>query len=246
MSNLILTDEQDGVLTITLNRFDKKNALNDLMYQQLCQHFNYARVSEHIRCILIQGDKNCFCAGNDLEDFIQADEDSDLAAFKFIKILGDFNKPLIAAVAGAAVGIGTTMLLHCDMVFAATNSKFKLPFTQLGLCPEAASSYLLPLRIGANRAFELMILGDTFSAEQAFTYGLVNKVCAPEDLLANAQQCATRIAKLPKEAVMTGRKLIRQASQTQITQVMNDEADEFFRLVNGKECKDIIAQFFKR
>ncbi|MBL4909862.1 MAG: enoyl-CoA hydratase/isomerase family protein [Alteromonadaceae bacterium] len=246
MSNLILTAEQNGLFTITLNRFDKKNALNDAMYQQLCQHFEYAAFTDNIHCVLIQGDENCFCAGNDLDDFIKADENSDLAAFKFIKILGTFNKPLVAAVAGAAVGIGTTMLLHCDMVFAATNSKFKLPFTQLGLCPEAASSYLLPLRIGANRAFELMILGDTFSAEQAFTYGLVNKVCSPEELLASAQQSAIRIAQLPSDAVITGRRLIRQASQAQIAQVMNDEANEFFRLVKGKECKNIIAKFFKR
>jgi len=245
MTSLILTDEKNGVLTITLYRFEKKNALNDIMYQQLCQHFDYASVTEHIHCVLIQGDENCFCAGNDLDDFIQADENSDLAAFKFIKKLGAFNKPLVAAVAGAAVGIGTTLLLHCDMVFAATNSKFKLPFTQLGLCPEAASSYLLPLRIGANRAFELMILGDTFSAENAFTYGLVNKVCSPDELIKDAQQCANRIAQLPTNAVMTSRKLIRQGSLEHVTKVMQNEADEFFRLLNGQECKKIIAQFFK-
>jgi enoyl-CoA hydratase/carnithine racemase len=245
MSNLILTNEQNGVLTITLNRFDKKNALNDQMYQQLCQQFDYARFADHVHCVLIHGDENCFCAGNDLEDFIQANADSELAAFKFIKILATFNKPLVAAVAGAAVGIGTTLLLHCDMVYAATNSKFKLPFTQLGLCPEAGSSYLLPLRVGANRAFELMVLGETFNAEQAFNYGLVNKVCSAEALLSTAEKTALTIAKLPSDAVLTSRKLIRQASQTVLTQVMDNEANEFFRLVNGDECKNIIAKFFK-
>jgi len=245
MSNLILSSKENGVLTIQLNRFDKKNALNDQMYQQLCQKFQYASNTEHIHCVLIQGDENCFCAGNDLDDFIQTDENSDLAAFKFIKILAAFNKPLVAAIAGPAVGIGTTLLLHCDMVFAATNSKLKLPFTQLGLCPEAASSYLLPLRIGSNKAFELMVMGEAFTAEQAHSYGLVNKVCAPESLLATAKQCALTIAKLPHDAVMTSRKLIRQASQSVIAEVINNEANEFFRLVKGDECKKIIAKFFK-
>lgn len=244
MSNLILTDEQDGVLTIKLNRFDKKNALNDQMYQQLCQQFDYARFTDHIHCVVIQGNENCFCAGNDLTDFVQANEHSDLAAFKFIKILAAFNKPLVAAVAGAAVGIGTTLLLHCDMVFAAPNCKFKLPFTQLGLCPEAGSSYLLPLRVGSNRAFELMILGETFNAKQAFSYGLVNKICAENELINLAQQTASKIAKLPQDAVMTSRRLIRQASQTVLAEVMNNEANEFFRLVNGEECKTIIEKFF--
>jgi len=245
MSNLILSSEENGVLTIKLNRFDKKNALNNQMYQQLCQQFDYARSTEHIHCVSIQGDENCFCAGNDLDDFIQADENSDLAAFKFIKILAAFNKPLVAAIAGPAVGIGTTLLLHCDMVFAAMNSKFKLPFTQLGLCPEAGSSYLLPLRIGSNRAFELMVLGETFNAKQAYDYGLVNKICPPESLIATAQQCALNIAKLPHDAVMTSRKLIRQASQSVLAEVINNEANEFFRLVNGDECKKIIAKFFE-
>ncbi len=244
MNNLITSTLQNNVLTITLNRLDKKNALNNDMYLQLCQLFTQASEDNQVRCLLIKGNESCFCAGNDLEDFLQSDENSELAAFKFIKILASFNKPLVAAVAGAAVGIGTTLLLHCDMVYAATNSKFKLPFTQLGLCPEAGSSLLLPLRLGANRAFELMILGEAFSAEQAFSYGLVNQVCQPEELLALADQTAQKIANLPVDAVMASRQLIRNASQAVLPQVMENEANEFFRLVNGKECKDIIAKFF--
>ncbi len=244
MNNLITSTQQNGVLTITLNRFDKKNALTNDMYIQLCQLFTQASKAQAIRCVLIQGDENCFCAGNDLEDFLNSDENSDLAAFKFIKILAAFDKPLVAAVAGAAVGIGTTMLLHCDMVYAATNSKFKLPFTQLGLCPEAGSSLLLPLRLGANRAFELMVLGKSFSAEQAYSYGLVNQVCSVDELLSIAQKTAQTIASLPVESVMASRKLIRDASQTVLPQVMDNEAKEFFRLVNGQECKNIIAKFF--
>ena len=159
MTDFIITKENNGVFIIILNRFEKKNALNKLMYQELCQHFDYAKNNKKINCILIRGNDKCFCAGNDLHDFIQSTKNDSLVALDFVKILSEFNKPIIAAVAGDAVGIGTTLLLHCDMVIAASNAKFKLPFTQLGLCPEAGSSFLLTRLIGQNRAFELMVLG---------------------------------------------------------------------------------------
>ncbi len=245
MNDLIITKENNQVLTIILNRFDKKNALNNLMYQQLCQYFDYAKNNDNIHCVLIHGNENCFCAGNDLQDFIESSQNESLAALDFVKILNEFTKPIVAAVAGAAVGIGTTLLLHCDMVIAANNAKFKLPFTQLGLCPEAGSSLLLTRLIGQNRAFELMILGDTFSAEQAQQYGIANQVCLPEELLSIAEKIATTIARLPNDAVITSRKLIRQATQSQLSQVIKNEGDEFSRLINTPECKAILGQFFK-
>lgn len=245
MTELIITKENQGVLTITLNRIDKKNALSSLMYQQLCQLFTYAKQTSTVHCVLIQGDETCFCAGNDLQDFIESSENDDLVALDFVKVLSEFNKPIIAAVAGAAVGIGTTMLLHCDMIIAADNAKFKLPFTQLGLCPEAGSSYLLTRLIGQNRAFELMVLGNTFTAEQAYQYGIVNKVCQASELINLGQKTALAIAALPVDAVMSSRKLIRQASQAILTQVINNEGNEFSRLVNTPECKTILGQFFK-
>lgn len=245
MTELIITKENQGVLTITLNRIDKKNALSSLMYQQLCQLFTYAKQTSTVHCVLIQGDETCFCAGNDLQDFIESSENDDLVALDFVKVLSEFNKPIIAAVAGAAVGIGTTMLLHFDMIIAADNAKFKLPFTQLGLCPEAGSSYLLTRLIGQNRAFELMVLGNTFTAEQAYQYGIVNKVCQASELINLGQKTALAIAALPVDAVMSSRKLIRQASQAILTQVINNEGNEFSRLVNTPECKTILGQFFK-
>jgi len=246
MTDLIITKENNGLFTIILNRFDKKNALNALMYQQLCQHFTYAKNNNHIHCILIHGDENCFCAGNDLQDFVErSEEDDSLAALDFVKILSEFNKPIVAAVAGAAVGIGTTLLLHCDMVIAANNAKFKLPFTQLGLCPEAGSTLLLTQLVGQNRAFELMVLGNTFSAEEALQYGIVNQVCLPSELITTGENIANTISRLPNDAVMTSRRLIRQASQSQLSQVIEDEGNEFTRLVNTPECKEILGQFFK-
>jgi len=246
MDNLILTNEAQGVLTITLNRFDKKNALNANMYRQLCQLFSYAKDNTDINCLLIQGDESCFCAGNDLQDFMQCTDKSDLVALDFVNILANFDKPLVAAVAGAAVGIGTTLLLHCDMVIAANNCKFKLPFTQLGLCPEAGSSLLLPLKIGHNRAFELMVLGNTFNAEQAHQYGLINQVCEPNELLSIAKKVALTIAGLPRDSVMTSKRLIRQSTNAVLPQVISNEGDEFARLMDTDDCKNILTQFFKK
>tara|TARA_B110000467_G_C18249711_1_gene439662 strand:- start:116 stop:862 length:747 start_codon:yes stop_codon:yes gene_type:complete len=247
MNDLILTSENQGVFTISLNRLDKKNALNTAMYQQLCQLFTYAQESNTVHCLLIQGDENCFCAGNDLQDFIECSQkegNGELAAFDFVNILSNFTKPLVAAVAGAAVGIGTTLLLHCDIVIAANNSKFKLPFTQLGLCPEAGSSLLLTQRIGQNKAFELMVLGKTFNADQALGYGIANQVCQPHELLSSAEETALTIAALPTDALMTSRRLIRQANKQLLTQVIKDEGKEFSRLVVTPECKNILNSFF--
>lgn len=246
MTDLIITKENQGVFTIILNRIDKKNALNNIMYQQLGQHLNYAENNSNIHCVLIHGDENCFCAGNDLQDFIECSSDDSLAALDFVKILSQFTKPIVAAVAGPAVGIGTTLLLHCDMVIAANNTKFKLPFTQLGLCPEAGSSLLLTRLVGQNRAFELLILGDTFNAQQAKEYGIVNQVCQPNELLNIAEKKALTIAALPSDAVLTGRRLIRQATQLSLPQVIENEGDEFSRLVKTDACKEIMSMFFKK
>lgn len=245
MDNLILSNEHNGVLIITINRFDKKNALNNDMYIELCRLFTLANSNDDIRCVLIQGDEKCFCAGNDLHDFIKCSESGDLAAFDLVKALAALEKPLVAAVAGPAVGIGTTLLLHCDMVYAANNSKFKLPFTQLGLSPEAGSSLLLPLRLGHNRAFELLVLGKLFTAEQALEYGLINDIFPAEALLATALNTAEAIAKLPLDSLLTSRKLMKAHTQALLPQVMENEAEQFKRLVNTDECKTILNSFFK-
>lgn len=245
MNNLILTTENQGVFTITLNRIDKKNALTNDMYKQLCQYFDYAEQTSSIHCLVIQGNEQCFCAGNDLHDFIQCSADDELAALDFIMVLSEFTKPLVAGVAGVAVGIGTTLLLHCDMVIAANNSKFKLPFTQLGLCPEAGSSLLLTQKVGPNKAFELMVLGNTFNADQALSYGITNQTCQPDELLALTADVAQTIANLPVESVMTSRKLIRQANKTALSQIMSAESQAFSHLVKSDECKNILAKFFK-
>ncbi len=244
MDNLILSDLQNNVLTLTINRFDKKNALNTAMYHQLCDLFDKAKQDDDIHCVLIQGDNQCFCAGNDLDDFLQHADDEELAAFKFVKMLANFTKPLVAAVAGPAVGIGTTLLLHCDMVVTASNAKLKLPFTHLGLCPEAASSTLLPLKIGHNKAFELLVLGRQLSGQQAVEFGIANECCEPEQLLESAKKFAMTIAALPKDATQTSRALMKSATQAHVNQAIEQEAAEFARLVKTDACKKVLASFF--
>ncbi|MBU2871010.1 enoyl-CoA hydratase-related protein [Colwellia sp. E2M01] len=244
MNEFILTTESQGVFTITLNRENKKNSLTNTMYQQLCQHFAYAEKTASIHCVVIQGSEQCFCAGNDLQDFLQCSMDDELAALEFVKVLSQLTKPLVAGVAGVAVGIGTTLLLHCDMVIAANNSYFQLPFTQLGLCPEAGSSLLLTQKVGANKAFELMVMGQSFNADEAFAFGITNKTCQPDELITLTAEIAQTIANLPVESVMTSRKLIRQANHALLKQTIDDESKAFFQLVNSPECKKIIAKFF--
>jgi enoyl-CoA hydratase/carnithine racemase len=243
MNRLILTTQQNGVLTVQLNRPTKKNALTNAMYLELIKQFNFASSQNDIHCLLIYGDQHCFTAGNDLQDFLQLAKD-ELAALAFIEVLANFKKPLIAAVAGAAVGIGTTLLLHCDMVLAADNSKFQLPFTQLGLCPEAGSSLLLTAKVGANKAFELLVLGKPFNAEQALTYGIINQICSTEQLYSTALDLAQAIAALPSDAVLTSRQLIRHANTSMLSKTMKLEADQFLRLVQTEQCKSILAKFF--
>lgn len=245
MNDLILTTENQGVFTITLNRINKKNALTNKMYQQLCRQLSYAEQSKTIHCIIIQGNESCFCAGNDLHDFIACSTKDELAALEFVNLLANYTKPIVAGVAGAAVGIGTTLLLHCDMVIAASNSQFQLPFTQLGLCPEAGSSLLLTQKVGANKAFELLVLGNPFNAEEALDYGIINQICEPSELIKLTGKLAETIASLPVESVMTSRKLIREGNTLALNQIIQTESNAFFELVNSPECKAILANFFK-
>ncbi|AAZ25368.1 enoyl-CoA hydratase-related protein [Colwellia psychrerythraea] len=240
MNNLVLTEEHQGVLTITLNRSMKKNAINAAMYKSLCEHLTYANESAHIHCLLIQGDENCFTAGN---DFAESGNEEELSAFVFIEQLATFSKPIVAAVAGPAVGIGTTLLLQCDMIIAANNSKFILPFAHLGICLEAGASLLLPLKVGLNRAFELAVLGAPFTAEQAYQYGIVNQVCQPNEVIAKALNVAQTIAKLPADSVQTSRRLMRQSTDKLMLDVINSEKSEVTRLLKTEYCQSMLTKF---
>src|SRR3990167_2136195 len=187
--NILVTDS-DGILTIEISRREKKNALTGDMYRAMSAALNHAREQHHVRAVLIRGQDDLFTAGNNLGDFLQRKANDPSAAIPFLHLLSAFEKPLVAAVAGNAVGIGTTLLLHCDLVYAADNAKFQLPFVNLALCPEAGSSLLLPRVAGYQRAAELLLLGEPFDATMACSAGFVNRVVPASALMDTAMAAA--------------------------------------------------------
>lgn len=232
---------------ISINRPEKKNALSQQMYRELTQALEQAQQEETVRVVLLTGTDNCFSAGNDLQDFLGAGElNEQHPTVQFLYKLAQFNKPLVAAVAGLAIGIGTTALLHCDLVYAADNARFQLPFTQLGLCPEAASSVLLPNVAGYQRAAQYLLLGEAFDAAAALSMGMVNQVVSPADLMALARQKAEQLAALPADAVQSSKALLKRAQIAHTTETIAAELVQFQRLLHSSESQARIAAFFKR
>lgn len=236
---------EQGVLTLTLNRPEKKNALSKLMYQHLVQQLQQAAGNDEVKVVLLQGSADCFSSGNDLADFLQSGELNDAhPTVMFLYEIAKFPKPVVAAVAGLAIGIGTTVLLHCDLVYSTADCRFQLPFTQLGLCPEAGSSVLLPLLIGHQRASSILLLSEAIDGHEAWRIGLVNQLVARDDLLEFALNKAKKLAALPSDAVQSSKKLIKSSSTVQ--QAIALELEDFARLLKGPECQQVIQQFFKR
>lgn len=234
----------EGVLTLTLNRPDKKNALNRPMYQQLVQELQLAATQDSVKVVVLQGSAECFSSGNDLADFLQSGElDTSHPTVMFLYEVAKFPKPIVAAVAGLAIGIGTTVLLHCDLVYSTADCRFQLPFTQLGLCPEAGSSLLLPLLIGHQRACSMLLLSEAIDGNEAWRLGIVNQIVAKEDLLEFAYHKAKKLAALPADAVQSSKKLIKSTQPVQ--QAIALELADFSRLLKGPECQQLIQQFFK-
>ncbi len=237
----------DKVLTITLQRPEKKNALSGQMYLDLTAALKLAQTDSNVHVVVLRGQADCFCAGNDLADFIAAGAlNHEHPTVMFLHQLTQFDKPLIAAVAGLAIGIGTTALLHCDLVYAALGCRFQLPFTALGLCPEAASSLLLPKLVGQQKAAQYLLLGESFSSEEAAGFGLVNQIVEAEDLFDLVAQKAEKLAALPAVAVQQSKKLLRQSQQLLVQQVLHQELAVFEQLLNGEDCQQALHKFFNR
>src|SRR5690606_16632395 len=212
MTELVRAETRGRILHLELNRPDKKNALTVEMYEALVDQLQGADRDAQVRVVLITGAGDAFSAGNDLRDFLErppTDESSPV--HRFLQSLIDLEIPVVAAVQGVAVGIGTTLLLHCDLVYAARNARVHLPFTSLGLVPEAGSSLLLPQRIGYARAAEMLLLGEPLAAEDALTFGFVSAVFDDEVLQREALSRAERLAGLPPESVRTTKALMRDA-----------------------------------
>lgn len=243
MNNPIISQRQQGVLTLTLNRPAKRNALNGAMYQTLTQQLREAALDTDVRVVLLQGQQDCFTAGNDLGDFIGKESlGEDDPILQFLHTLADFPKPVVAAVAGAAVGIGTTLLLHCDLVYLADNARLQLPFVELGLVPEFASSLLLPRAVGHLKACELLLLAEPLSAREALALGLANQVLAPGDLLAHARHQAERLADKPPLALQRSKALLKQELRQAVHFVIDTEARAFSLALQGEEAQARIAR----
>jgi enoyl-CoA hydratase/carnithine racemase len=249
MTSLVKVSDKDGVRTIRMSRTDKKNALNSEMYAAMAQAIAGANLEREIRCLLIAGAPGAFCAGNDLKEFQEMAKSGaglDEPVLTFLHALASCEKPIVAAVQGVAVGIGTTMLLHCDYVVCGTDAKFSTPFVALGLVPEAASSLLAPRLMGHRRAFSLLVMGLPLDPEAAKDLGLVNEIGAPSDVDAIALNAARHIATLPPEATMASRRLMRGATADEIHGRIDEEADHFRDRLRSSEAKAAFEAFFNR
>ena len=243
----ILVHTEAGVTTLTLNRVDKKNSLTSAMYSALADALEQAQADSAVRTVLLQGDVAVFSAGNDIADFLaHPPTDQSSPVYRFLRTLAAFPKPLVAAVCGPAVGIGTTMLLHCDLVYAGDNAAFSLPFVNLGLCPEAASSLLVPRLLGYHRAAEALLLGEPFFAEAALEVGLVNRVVPPTECNAIAQAQARKLAAKPLASLLATKRLMKQGLVEPVLQRLGEEGAIFARMLTEPAAREAFTAFMQK
>lgn len=243
----IKTETANGVARIEIARPEKKNALTVAMYQQLADAITAAQQDAAVRALLLHGQSEIFTAGNDLEDFLtKPPQGKDAAVFQFMRALAHATKPVVAAVNGPAVGIGTTLLMHCDLVYCADNAVFSMPFVSLGLCPEFASSVLIAQNAGYHKAAEKLLLGDPISAEEALEMKIVNRLLPPNEVLAHAQRQVARFAALPPTAVRETKRLMKAAARASFDAVFEQENQTFGQLLGSAEAKEAFNAFLEK
>ncbi|MDG2242655.1 MAG: enoyl-CoA hydratase [Rhodospirillaceae bacterium] len=246
MSEHIKSDTADGILTLTISRPEKKNALTVAMYAALADAISQADDDESVRVILITGSEDSFTAGNDLKDFLDNPPvDPSSPVFRFMHAIAGAQKPVVAAVNGLAIGIGTTMLLHCDLVYAVDTARFQMPFVNLGLVPELGSSLVLPALAGRARAAELLMCGDPFSAETAKEIGLINGISSADELLNTAQILAKKLAAKPPAALRKTKTLLNM-DVDDVRARIDREAKVFGEQLSSAEVKEAIAAFLEK
>jgi enoyl-CoA hydratase/carnithine racemase len=243
----ILVHAEAGVMTITLNRLERKNSITSDMYGAMADAIERAQGDAGVRVVLFQGHETVFSAGNDINDFLHkppAGQDSPV--FRFLRGIATFPKPLLASVCGPAVGVGTTMLFHCDLVYAGDNAAFSMPFVNLGLCPEAASSLLVPHMLGYHRAAEALMLGEPFMAEAALEVGLVNRVLPPTEANNYANAQARKLAGKPVSSLVETKRLMKKGQQALVMQQMADEGQSFGRMLGEPAAKEAFTAFMEK
>jgi enoyl-CoA hydratase/carnithine racemase len=246
MTDTVLVTDDGAVRTIRLNRPEKKNALTLAMYMEMARALREADASDAIRCVMLAGAPGAFCAGNDITDFLKASEGGlDRRAHGFLQALAGGKKPLVAAVGGVAIGVGVTMLLHCDHVVAGVDATFSTPFLKLALIPEAASTMLAPMRMGYARAFSMLIMGRPLTAVQAKDAGIVNTVVDAAQVDSVALQAAQEIAALPPKALAVARGLMRRHTEAVLQQI-DAETGHFAELLKSDEARGAFQAFLAR
>jgi enoyl-CoA hydratase/carnithine racemase len=243
----IKTATLNGVATIEIARPEKKNALTLAMYRAMADAITAATTDPQVRALLITGQPGIFTSGNDIEDFMQRPADGmESPAFLFMKALLACDKPVIAAVTGAAIGVGTTMLLHCDFVYVSDEARLAMPFTSLGLVPEFASSLVVPQLMGNVRAAEKILLGDPFSGTEAVECGIANAVLPAAEVVPHARRIAERFNALPPGAVQESKKLLRRARAQAALETLAVEGEVFARRLRSPEAQEAFSAFFQK
>lgn len=239
----IIRDDRDGIVHIRLDRAAKKNAITADMYRGMTAALEEAGARRDVACVLIAGEGDAFCAGNDIADFLKPGGAE--AALEFIRTIGRFDKPIVAAVQGLAIGVGLTMLLHCDLIYAAPATRFSVPFAAIGIAPEAASSLLLPARIGAAKAAPMFLLGEPITAEEAERLSLVTAIVPAADLHAHALGKAEALVRMPPQALAVTRRLIRGDTDAILAR-MAEEATLVEAALAGEEAKEAMTAFMEK
>jgi enoyl-CoA hydratase/carnithine racemase len=243
----LLIDTTERVMTITFARLHKKNALTRAMYADMADALYSAENDDTVHAVVFQGHETVFSAGNDLGDFAVPDANFENSpVFLFMQAISRFPKPLLAAVCGPAVGIGTTLLLHCDLVYAGDNAAFAMPFVNLGLCPEAASSLLAPLRMGYGRAAQALLLGEPFSAEDARDMGLVARIVPPTEVTALAQVQARKLAAKPLTSLLETKRLMKLGLKDATAARISEEATIFARMLGEPAAREAVRAFTEK
>jgi enoyl-CoA hydratase/carnithine racemase len=240
-----------GVATIEIARPEKKNALTIAMYEAMAAALEAAVADPAVRAVLITGQPGIFTSGNDIEDFMarppaEGPEAMDSPVFRFMRALLNCDKPVVAAVTGAAIGIGTTMLLHCDFVYVSDEARLAMPFTSLGLVPEFASSLMVPQLMGHARAAEKLLLGEAFTPEQAVECGIANAVLPAGEVVAHARRVAERFNALPPGAVRESKQLLRGPTRAAVLEAMRTEGERFTRRLRSPEAMEAFQAFFQK
>jgi enoyl-CoA hydratase/carnithine racemase len=242
--NEILVHTEGGVRTLSFNRVERKNSITAAMYTAMSDALESAVNDAEVRVFVFQGHETVFTAGNDINDFLHHPPSGpDAPVFRFLRTLASFPKPVIAAVNGPAVGIGTTLLFHCDLVYGGDNAAFSMPFVNLGLCPEFAASVLVPQMLGYHRAAEALLLGEPFMAEAALEVGLLNRVLPPTETNNYAQTQARKLAAKPLSSLIESKRLMKKPSASLVAAQMEEEAASFARMLREPAAREAFTAF---